>query len=179
MQALNKLARWLLVVLGLIFACSWWELPHLSFYWMFLLLLLLLLYFDMNLPMRKCVLTSQMYSKPLNVLENALPTPDDAICLLLCQLCIIIVSLPLLPLFLFLKLITSKLTCNEYITQIGIPVLCMFVKRISPQFQENAKWKKNDIATSNATEVYTVTNTLQIRLQLHANEYEFPVSGCK
>ena len=55
----------------------------------------------------------------------------------------------------------------------------MFVKRISPQFQENAKWKKNDIATSNATEVYTVTNTLQIRLQLHANEYEFPVSGCK
>ena len=41
---------------------------------------------------KKCVLTSQMYSKPLNVLENALPTPDDAICLLLCQLCIIIVS---------------------------------------------------------------------------------------
>ena len=127
MQALNKLARWLLVVLGLIFGCSWWELPHLSFYWM-VLLLLSLLYFDMNLPMRKCVLTSQMYSKPLNVLENALPTPDDAICLLLCQLCIIIVSFTSLASLSLLKLITSKLVCNEYITQIGIQILCKFVK---------------------------------------------------
>ena len=52
-------------------------------------------------------------------------------------------------------------------------------KKNKSSIPRKCEMKKNDIAISNATEVYTVTNTLQIRLQLHANEYEFPVSGCK